>query len=300
MISKIRKLFVSFFNSHTDRIITSSLFDTRRMYMLDKALNTKEIGICNNPLINDRNVVVSLTTFGKRLYEVYLTIESIMQQTVKPNKIVLWLSDDYKEKEIPKTLDLQTKRGLEIRYCKDIKSYKKLIPSLKLFPEDFIITVDDDVIYNFDMIENLLKSYKLAPGYVYANRVKRIAYDGNKNINEYKTWEQEREPMKDSIFNMPTGVGGVLYPPHCFADEVLNEDVFMNICEHGDDIWFKTMCLINNTQTRLSMVHEPVYFENENVQDVALYNSNVTKNENDKQIKSVFYKYDIYSILERL
>lgn len=298
MIGKLRNLFVAFFNSHTERILATFLFDCRKVMMQDKALHSTESGIANESFFENRQVIVSLTTFGKRLYEVYMTIESIMQQTVRPNRIVLWLAEDLKGVEIPTILKRQEKRGLEIRYCKDIKSYKKLIPSLKAYPEDFIITIDDDVIYEFDMIENLLRSYQKAPGYVYANRVRRMTKAAGGKLAPYNNWKILKLPMDDSPLNIPTGVGGVLYPPHCFNEEVFNEAVFMNICGYADDVWFKAMCLINGMQSRLAQIHEPVYYENDSVQDVALYNANVNRQDNDKQIEAVFSKYNLYQQLK--
>ena len=35
--------------------------------------------------------------------------------------------------------------------------FKKLIPTINRFKEDLIITVDDDVFYPNDMIENIIK-----------------------------------------------------------------------------------------------------------------------------------------------
>ena len=299
MIQKLRNKFVSFFNSHTERMIASCLFDHRKVEMQKYALHSKESGISDNAYFDNQQVIVSLTTFDKRLFEVYLTIESIMQQTLKPNRIVLWLAEDLINKEIPQILKRQEKRGLEIRYCNDIKSYKKLIPSLREFPNDYIITIDDDVIYEFDMIENLLTSYKVAPGFVYANRVRRMSIKNGK-IDCYNTWKILEKGMDDSPLNIPTGVGGVLYPPHCFTEEVFNENVFMDICGQADDIWFKAMCLLKGTQSRLALIHNPVYYENESVQDVALYNTNVGYAHNDKQLNLVFKKYNIYSLLSKI
>ena len=101
--------------------------------------------------------------------------------------------------------------------------------------------------------------------------------------------------MEDSVMNIPTGVGGVLYPPHCFTEEVFNENDFMDICGRADDIWFKAMCLYSGIQSRLAQIHEPVYYENESVQDIALYNTNVGNADNDKQIAAVFERYQLYS-----
>ena len=47
-------------------------------------LQSKEPGITEEKYgVND--LIVSLTSYGQRIHNVYLTIESIMQQTLKPN-----------------------------------------------------------------------------------------------------------------------------------------------------------------------------------------------------------------------
>jgi len=63
-------------------------------------LNCREKGISGEKYC-DNEVIVSLTAFDRRLYEVYLAIEPIMQQTLKPNRIILWLSDKLKNMDIP-------------------------------------------------------------------------------------------------------------------------------------------------------------------------------------------------------
>ncbi len=45
-------------------------------------------------------------------------------------------------------------------------------------------------------------------------------------------------------------------------------------------------------------VHGCEYYENVSVQDVALFNINWKQNKNDKQIKAVFPKYDLYHLLK--
>ena len=41
----------------------------------------------------------------------------------------------------------QQKRGLTIRFCEDLKAHKKYYYAFKEYPDDIVITVDDDVIY---------------------------------------------------------------------------------------------------------------------------------------------------------
>ena len=131
------------------------LFNVKSELLKSCFLSTTESGV-SQERISDTEVIVSLTTYSKRFYEVYLTIESIMQGTVKPNRIILWLADEMKNLPIPVSLQRQMERGLEIGYTKDIRSFKKLIPTLKEHPESVIITIDDDALYEYDLIENLL------------------------------------------------------------------------------------------------------------------------------------------------
>jgi len=262
-------------------------------------LNSNELGVSSEKYC-ENEIIVSLTTYGSRLYDVYLAIESIMQQTVKPNKIVLWLQDDLKNIDFPVTLRKQQKRGLEIRYCKDIRSYKKLIPSLKSFPQDVIITVDDDYLYRFDLIENLINAYKKNPNYIYSARMHRIKLRNKTTFQKYKKWTWNYENFDASPLNFPTGAGGVLYPPHCLNEEVFNEKVFMDICKYADDIWFKAMALMNNTLSQKIFTHNKKgedHISIANSQDTELAHINVGQSMNDVQLKAVFDKYNLYDRL---
>ena len=144
-------------------VIDEMVSQNRMDYLRDKTLYSHEFGISEEKCC-ENELVVSLTTFGKRIYDVYLAIESIMQGTVKPNRIVLWLSEEeFKGKQLPRTLELQKKRGLQVEYCRDIRSYNKLIPTLKSYPDSCVITIDDDAMYEFDVVERLLNSHSNHP-----------------------------------------------------------------------------------------------------------------------------------------
>src|SRR5690554_7292875 len=73
----------------------------------------------------DKEVILSLTTYNKRIFDVALTIESLFQQTIKANRIILWLAEDeFMGRDLPVKLTKLIDRGLEIRYCEDLKSYR--------------------------------------------------------------------------------------------------------------------------------------------------------------------------------
>ena len=63
--------------------------------------------------------------------------------------MILWLADSEfpdREKDLPQNLMRLCKEGLQIKWTKDVKSYKKLIPAIKEFPEAIIVTADDGVL----------------------------------------------------------------------------------------------------------------------------------------------------------
>jgi len=262
--------------------------------------NSSEDGVSSQKYFNEE-IIVSLTSYDKRINDVYLPIESIMSNSTKPNKIVLWLGENMKNCPLPETLKNQQKRGLEIRFTKDIRSYTKLIPSLKEFPNDTIITIDDDVLYPCDTIETLLNAHKKNSNLIYARRMHRIIV-GADNIRPYQKWDWEIQDDKISPLNFPTGIGAVLYPPKCFSEEVFNENVFGDICKFADDIWFKAMSLLNgvnsqkvNTENSRKEFGISGFLENEPMNVLGLWNKNRTMN--DIQLKAVFDKYNLWEKL---
>jgi len=281
-------------------IVSPLVYEHRAGTLLDAALHSQTPGV-SDERYGDHEIIVSLTTFGKRLYEVCLTIESIMRQTVKPNRIVLWLGEDVKTVKLPVTLTKQQDRGLEIRYCEDIKAYKKLVPALREFPEAAIITVDDDLLYNFDLVENLVTAYQADPSFIYAARIHRMKLTAPDKLAPYSKWIWNY-PLPDvSTLNFATSGGGVLFPPRCFNEEVYNQNVFMEICKYADDVWYKAMSLLNGVQHRKIFTHNPggtEYITNETFQNTGLSKINNGLAQNDVQLKAVFSRYGLYQFLK--
>ena len=272
-------------------------FYCRKIDLENKIRNCTEMGVVPAQP-GCKQIIVSLTTHGKRLWDVCFAIESLMQQTVRPNRIVLWLDEKLKDSPLPLALVKQSARGLEIRYTRDLKPYTKLIPALKEFPEDVIITVDDDVAYDFDVIEKLTNAYKAKPDCIHACLLKAMTFDKNGQLTSYNSWKNSTSTRGQHLI---MGVGGVLYPPHTLSSEVMNEEVFTSICPTADDVWFTAMALLNNTPinkvvTRDFNGNEFVY--NDSVQDTGLWFIN-RDGANDNQIKAVYSRYGIYDLIKK-
>ena len=282
------------------RQVKTVRFEQRRNQLAEHILHDKERGVTDEKYF-DHQVIVSLTTYGKRLYDVAFTIESIMQQSVKANKIVLWLEEGLRGKPLPQSLINQQRRGLEIDFCKDIRSYKKLIPSIQKYPNDAIITIDDDLLYEYDMVEQLISEYREQPRYIHCCR-KHKMLKSESYLKPYAKWTRADIGTGANRMNFFTGGAGTLYPPHSLDDEVLNEGVFMDICKFADDVWFNAMAIKKGTLVNKIYTRDPHgegYLVNDDVQDIGLKKINLYgDNLNDQQIKAVFTRYNIYELLK--
>jgi len=285
-------------SEHIDSILRQQQGDLRRMSIINNILHDTQPGVSSERYTNC-DVIVTLTSYGPRLYDVAFAIESIMQQTMRPNRILLWLSHD-DCKRIPWALKRQQERGLEIMECDDIKSYKKIIPALSQFPEDVLITIDDDVLYEYDIIEHLFAAYIEHPQYIHCARAHRITLDASQHVLPYSKWTIETSAVGPHRLNFLTGVGGVLYPPHCLAPEVLSEDVFLRMAPFADDVWLNAMAILNGTYISRISTRNPQgkdYLESAAARLSPLHEINVGQHKNDEQLQAVFDYYKLYGKL---
>lgn len=292
VIDKLRKSYITI--NTIDDIVQSEI---RKDRIREHALCSEVVGVTDNNYC-EYPVIVSLTTYGKKIQEVGLAIESLMHQTMKPNKIVLCLSDEF-ENNLPIMVERQRERGLEIIFCKDIRSYKKLVPTLCKYPQSIIITIDDDIIYPVDFVEYLVKAYKNNPNKVYFYYGHMMIVSPNGVIAPYKEWRKKRA-KGSSLYNVPTGVSGVLYPPGCFYEDVCREDLFMELCPYADDLWFKCMTLLKGVECELvERVEEGKrdFVHLDAADKYALSTINNDKNMNDVQFERLVKKYDLLGFL---
>ena len=302
--NKIKKAL--FKSSVVDILIQKSLIDNNKqiddMLTIHRyeqlSLVSDRIGISDEQY-GPHELIVSLTTHGNRINEVYLAIESLMQQTMKPNRIVIWLDEtEFSIDNIPLSLKKLIKRGLTVSFCENLRSYKKLVPALQAFPNAVIVTCDDDVIYKQDLVENLYKTHIKNPGAVVFGGGQEIGIkDGE--LTSYNEWYSPEIAYSNPILNFPTGVCGVLYPPQVLHPDVTKKELFLQLAPTADDVWFKAMSLLTNTPCMKAYTHDKlgndfVELGTWTQKSNALMNENVFNNKNDIQIKAVFDYYNLY------
>ncbi len=278
--------------NHNDRI--DSLLNAVIPLYYKLSLKNR-IGI-NTDVAFENEVVISLTSFPGRIDKLWICIESLLRQKVKPNKIILWLAQSQFENSIlPNRLMEQTKRGLEIRFCDDLVAYKKFYYTFKEFPDSKIITVDDDVIYPNWLVKDLVKTHNNFPNDICCYRAHEITLDSEVNMLPYMKWNRSSNTGFDQSSHniVATGIGGILYPPNVFCEEVLNRAVFMEIAPFADDLWLKAMAIISNIRIRRVTEYSCEWTIIEGTQEQALCRYNGGEGGNDIQLKNIFDYYKI-------
>lgn len=247
----------------------------------------KEIGI--NPQNRSPRIIVSLTSHPGRIKTTHITINTILQQTLKPDKIILWLTEEefpQKEEELPQELLKLKNLGLTIDWCEAIKSYKKLIPSLRKYPDDIIITIDDDVYYPKNLLEGLYNSYLENPECISANRISRKQLINNKLTHISPRKYTYKKSQKICYTNMFNGAGGVLYPPHSLHKDALTPS---NIIAN-DDHYFWAMAVLNKTKIKEALGYKFDLINVENTQQCAFSSKKRIKNNHELYDENVALK----------
>jgi hypothetical protein len=251
------------------------------------------------PQIN--NLILSFTSFPARIKYVKYTLFSILQQSLRPEKIILWLSKEefpQGEKGIPDILQRFYPFNFEIRFINEnYRSYKKLFYALKEYPDSTIVSFDDDIFYKKNWLALLYNNHLLYPKDIVAHRTHNISFN-NKRIDFYKNWG--RGKSEASFLNFSTGAGGILYPPQSLFKDALNHELFLKLCPAADDIWFYVMALLKKTKIRkvkngynkaydFDYIYDPKY---KNIPK--LTDTNIAGDQNDIQLKNALEYYNLY------
>lgn len=235
-------------------------------------------------------LMVSLTTYPSRFSQAQYTIRCLLNQTVAPDEIILWIAHDDWRSLTSDLLDLRS-LGLTISECDDLRSYKKIIPTLQLGSEAYIVTADDDTYYWPTWLEELVSAAGRNPNSVMCHRAHFLGLTPDNHIAPYESWEKNtRRQGSPRIF--PTGMAGVLYPPGAFASDVTNAALFRELCPTADDIWLYWMACLKGTAV-CNLASRRHYWQWPGSQRSALHHGNITLKGNDRQISAIVARYGI-------
>lgn len=250
----------------------------------------------------NKSVIVSLTSFPARINEVWQVIECMKRQSIKPDKIFLWLSrKQFPEQEIPVNLSALIDDTFEVVFVDDdYKSHKKYYYAFSQFPNDLIVLLDDDIYYPTNTIELFIREYLLKPNCIYVRYGCEMKFDKKGKLLPYNDWWHENTNRVESYSFFFGSGGGTMVCPSLLNEDVLNIKVAMDIAPSADDVWLNAMALLSHMlKIKIQFgIFLPVAIKN----NEELYVSNVFDGQNDLQIKKVQdycynkYQVDVFSL----
>lgn len=254
----------------TNKSFVDSVDRTKSEFLSTIPSSVKTLNIPRNEIKEDNYmdiekelVIVSMTSWSKRLQNVGPVVMSILNGELQPDKIICNLSTDEfpgKENDLPNDLLLLQKYTIfEINWVKEnTKAFKKIIPTIQNYfdkPEAMIISIDDDVIYPKDFIKKFVNTSKQYP-------------------EAYITY---RDILIDLGVNGCTGCA-CLYRVK-FFNETLWTGLTEEILDTNEDDWWYTLCLMKNGIKQISQDIVLRFFnEVEGMSVMGIYNTVRTEN----------------------
>lgn len=243
----------------------------------------------------NEKIVVSFTSFPARIGYVWMTAFTLLNQTVKPDHLILWLSQEQfpTMDAVPDSLKRLQKFGLEIELCGDLRSHKKYFYALQKYPDAVLVTADDDILYPSEWLEKILEKHREYPDVICCNWAHRITFtDGS--VNPYEEWEKcisdgANEPSHRTV---QIGYAGVLYPPGALDARVLDREAIEQMCLSADDLWLKAMAYMNGTKVICVNNNPTKLFDILAAQKSALYKVNVGQDLNNVALKNILGSFD--------
>lgn len=240
------------------------------------------------------NIIVSLTSYPARMGGIVYCINSLLRQSVRARKVILWLAETQYpngKKDLPNNLLELCDYGLEIRFCDDLKSYKKIFYSAQEYSNSIIVTADDDTLYPENWLSNLLKTHIEYPDCIVCYRAHEITFDQN-GLRTYKSWNALSKNFQGpSLKLVPIGVGGILYPPNFFDDVEFDFDVIRKYAPTTDDIWLKVLAVKKGIPAVKVKLNSTEWFTIKGSQSSSLKYINVENGDKNDEALSLLMSY---------
>lgn len=244
-------------------------------------------------------IIVSISASDNNFDNMELTLYSLLCQIIRPDRIILWVSDKYDISDLPYEITRFVKNGLEIKRVKDLQAYTKTIYPLQQYPNAIVVTASENVYYPKDWLMKLYHSYIASPNDIHVHVAHEIKLDFNKkSILTFTDWEKNITKETSEYTNFISETGGVLYPPNCFSSEAFRDDVFLKNNIFDPSIWFWFMGVISGHKVRVVKNHMKTIHSTDII-NLLKVNQKKRNKKTDEQIKTLmeFYRQNILTKL---
>lgn len=247
-----------------------------------------------NKKMREEIVIASLTSYPARINTVWLTIKTLLNQTYKPDRIILWLAtEQFPDRMIPESLTCLQKYGLEIKWTKDYYGHKKyLFPVKEQKINEVVITFDDDILYSPKCIQRLMKKHREYPRCLVCERGQAFDDKSQENPGRWRTISDTG--VKTPTFSLnPSPGGGCLIPYNCFYKDAVDEKCFTSLAYKNDDLWYMFMCAENGTRMIKTRKYHKTFSLAKGSQVEQMATENVSGNKNVEIMKNLKKAYPV-------
>ena len=241
-------------------------------------------------------IIITLTSIESRLNTLHLVIRSLMDQSVRPHRILIWLHEDLSGK-VPDSVKKLLCDWVELKYSTLTEPHKKLTGSMRLFPQAVLLTCDDDMMYDKRWLQVFWEEHQQRPDAILAVRTVYIQHDETNQPLPFTAWRNTPPGKLNPKAHLPIGLWGTLYPPGSLHEDFDQEDLFRSLAPFADDLWFKAMSLRQGTLSLPTFTRpgEPIPIRG--TQKIALKNTNVKQGGNTRQWKALSDHFDLPKLL---
>lgn len=230
-------------------------------------------GLSLNKEKRETRLTFTLTSFPDRIDTVQYTLRTLFSQTMKPDRVVLWLAqDEFDGKELPESIKEFQKIGLEVRFCENMfghKRYYKLVPEQK--ENECIVMFDDDILFHKYLVERLYKKWVEFPESIVCERGQVMTFKDGKVLNPGRWSSTSRVGIKNpSYCLLASPGGGCLIPPGALYKDACNTEIINQYAQKTGDIWLMFMAVQNDTKIVRTHKNHRIFIQYEAVQSVQL------------------------------
>ena len=208
-------------------------------------------------------IIVSMTTWPPRSHCCVEAMQSLIQQEhSEPVHFVLVLSrEEFTEND--DIVHVMNKMGVEVIWDEgNIRSHKKLIPTLERYPENPILVVDDDAQQREGWLQAFIDEHKIYPNdIIYGHSSSVVEVIDGKIVEGIAQRGFHTKPGQRTYNEKPAnGAAGTLYPPHTFTDaRFFDRSLFMQLCPTSDETWQWALAVMKGMKFRcLSKCNYPL------------------------------------------
>jgi len=153
-----------------------------------------------------------------------------------------------------------------------------------------IIVIDDDLDFDTELFMHLMAQHHLYPKAVIASRVHQITTQVNGDLKRFDQWNKQFvESDGPAADLMPTSGSGTLYPVGSLHSDAADAELYQQLSNFTDDLWWYFQARRNGTLTRRISGFSDLNFI-EATQEAGLW-KNGNQDRNESNLLNLIQKY---------